>query len=102
MANAIIKALFKLILSFLNIILYPLNTLITQIFPDVSNVVSTFTTFCNTFLTGSLAFFGGFIPPMTKGIVILWLTFLIGYYPGVWLWNATIKVFNVIQKIKFW
>lgn len=102
MIKAIINGLMKLVTSILNIVLLPVNTLIANIFPDMSSAINTFTTFITNYVGGSLAYFSSILPPITRNIIVLWLTFLITYYGIVWSYSLIMKIWNVIQKIKFW
>ena len=102
MIKAIINGIMSLVSTILDIVLLPVNTLIGNIFPDMSNAISTFTTFITTYVGGSLAYFSSILPPITRSIIVLWLTFLITYYGVVWSYALIMKIWNVIQKIKFW
>lgn len=77
MIKAIINGLMKLVTSILNIVLLPVNTLIANVFPDMSSAINTFTTFITNYVGGSLAYFSSILPPITRNIIVLWLTFLI-------------------------
>lgn len=102
MIKAILNGIMSLVTKIIDIVLLPVNTLIQNIFPDMSNAISSFTTFINQYVGGSLAYFFSILPPITRSIIILWLSFLIVYYGVVWSYTAIIKIYNVIQKIKFW
>lgn len=102
MIKAIINGIMKLVTSILNIVLLPVNTLIANIFPDMSSAINTFTTFITNYVGGSLAYFSSILPPITRNIIVIWLTFLITYYGVVWSYTLIMKIWNVIQKIKFW
>lgn len=102
MIKAIINGLMTLITSILNIVLLPINLLIENIFPDMSSAISTFTTFVNTYVGGSIGYFSSILPPITRSIIALWLGFIVVYYSVSWSYTLIIKIYNVIQKIKFW
>lgn len=102
MIKAIINGLMKLVTSILNIVLLPINTLIENIFPNMSSAINTFTNFVSTYIGGSIAYFSSLLPPISRSIIVLWLTFLITYYGVVWTYTGIMKIWNVIQKIKFW
>lgn len=102
MIKAIINGIMSLVSSILDIVLLPVNTLIENIFPDMSNAISTFTTFIQTYIGGTLGYFFSILPPITRSIIIMWFTFLITYYGVVWSYSLIMKIWNVIQKIKFW
>lgn len=102
MIKAIINGLMSLVTSILDIVLLPVNALIENIFPDMSNAINTFSNFVSTYIGGSIGYFASILPPISRSIIILWFTFLISYYGVVWSYTAIIKIWNVIQKIKFW
>lgn len=102
MAKAIMKVIMKLVSSIVDIVLIPINALISGIFPDFSSAISNFTTFVNTYVGGTIGYFASILPPITRSIIGLWLTFLVTYYGVVWSYSLITKIYNVIQKIKFW
>lgn len=102
MIKAIINGIMKLVTSIIDIVLLPVNALINNIFPDFSSALSTFNNFITNYIGGSLSYFSSILPPITKNVIIIWLTFLITYYGIVWTYTLIIKIFNVIKKIKFW
>lgn len=102
MIKAIINGIMKLVTSIIDIVLLPVNALINNIFPDFSSALSTFNNFITNYIGGSLSYFSSILPPITKNVIIIWLTFLITYYGIVWSYTLIIKIFNVIKKIKFW
>ena len=102
MAKALMSVIMKLVTSVLDIVLLPVNALIENIFPDMSTAIGHFNTFVNTYVGGSIGYFASILPPITRSIIGLWLTFLVVYYGIVWSYTAIVKIFNVIRKIKFW
>lgn len=102
MIKAIINGIMKLVTSIIDIVLLPVNALINNIFPDFSSALSTFNNFITNYIGDSLSYFSSILPPITKNIIVIWLTFLITYYGIVWSYTLIIKIFNVIKKIKFW
>ena len=102
MIKALLNGIMKIVTSALDIVLLPVNALIKNIFPDMSNAINTFTTFVNTYIGGTLGYFFSILPPISRSIIILWFTFLITYYGVVWSYSLIVKIWNVIQKIKFW
>lgn len=102
MINAILKGLLSMLQTIVNIILTPINALISGIFPDFSNLISNFTNFVNNYIGGSLGWFSSLLPPITRSIIVFWLTFLVGYYSIAWGYRAVVLAWKLIQKIKFW
>lgn len=102
MVKALLNGIMKMVTSIINIVLLPVNSLISSIFPDFSSAINNFNTFVNTYVGGSISYFCNILPPITRNIIGIWLTFLVVYYGVVWTYSAIIKIYNVIQKIKFW
>jgi hypothetical protein len=102
MAKAIFNVLFKVIKSVLNILLAPVNLLVVNLFPDFSNMISAFNNGVQTIIGTGLGFFSHLFPPTTRSLIILYLTFLISYYTISYSAHAIIKIFKIIQRIKFW
>ena len=102
MAKAIMEVIMKLVTSVLDIVLLPVNLLIENIFPDMTSAINTFTSFVDNYIGGSIGYFASILPPITRSIIALWLGFLLVYYSVAWSYSLIIKIYNVIQKIKFW
>lgn len=102
MIKKILKGILKMILKLLNIFLIPVNTLIENIFPDMTNAIQTFTNFVNNVLGSNLAYFFHLLPPIFRTLLITWFTFVVAYYTIYYTYLAIIKIWDVIQKIKFW
>ena len=102
MIKALLNGIMKMVTSVLDIVLLPVNSLISNLFPDMSVAISRFTAFVNSYFGTGLTYFFQLIPPLTRNIIVLWFTFLITYYGVVWSYSLIIKIWNVIQKIKFW
>lgn len=102
MIKAFLNGILKVITSLLNVFLLPINTLLGALFPDMTNAISTFTNFINTYVGGTLSYFFSILPPTFRSLLVLWFGFVIGYYTIYYTYLAIIKIFNIIQKIKFW
>lgn len=102
MIKAIINGLLKLIMSILNVFLLPINLLFENLFPDMTNALGTFNTFINTYVGGTLSYFFSILPPIFRGLLVIWFTFLISYYTIYYTYHGLIKIWGIIQKIKFW
>lgn len=100
--KAFFNAIYKLAVDTVNILFYPITAFVNTLFPDLSTYINSITTFINTNVTPLIAYFGNMLPPITKTIVLLWLGFLVIYYTAVWTYTLSVKIFNVIRKIKFW
>lgn len=100
--KALLNGILNVITSLLNIFLLPINVLIENIFPDMSSAISTFNNFINNYVGGTLSYFFSILPPIFRGLLVLWFTFVISYYSVYYSYLAIIKIWNIIQKIKFW
>lgn len=102
MIKALMKGIMKIVTSFIGIVLTPVNALISGIFPNFAGAISQFNSFVTNYVGGTIAYFSSILPPITRQVIALWLTFLIAYYTITWSYALIIKIYNVIQKIKFW
>lgn len=101
-----IKLFFKLFLALItgivNVFLLPVNALISNVFPDFTTLVANFTTGIQVFFTDTVSYFGNFLPPLTKELILLYLSILLIHYTlsiGV---HAIMKVIHVIKALKIW
>lgn len=102
MIKGILNGILKMIISVLNIFLIPVNALFENLFPDMTISINTFVTFVNTYVGGFLSYFFSILPPTFRGILVIWLTFIVAYYTIHYVYIGIVKVFDIIQKIKFW
>lgn len=102
MAKAIFNVLFKIIKVVLDVGLSPVNLLVANLFPDFAILLSTFNNNVSRYVGGMLGYFSYMIPSTTKSLIVLYLTFLISYYSISYAVYAVIKIFKIIQRIKFW
>lgn len=91
-----------MVTSVLNIVLLPVNALLDNVFPDMSNAISNFSTFVNTYVGSSLSYFFSLLPPIFRNLLFIWFTFVIAYYGIYYTYIGIIKIFTIIQKLKFW
>lgn len=102
MIKAIINGILNILMKVIDIVLTPLNLLFDNVFPDVGNMISTFSTFVTRYVGGSLSYFFSLLPPIFKGLLITFITFVIAYYGIYYTYLAIKKIFDIIQKIKLW
>lgn len=100
------KYFFDSLLNFLiavaNIFLTPINTIISNNFPNVSSLISTFTNAVNNYLGNGISYFFSILPPNTRTLVLLYITFLIAFYTISFLVHAVIKIIEIIKAVKIW
>ena len=102
MGKAIFKVLLKFIKGVADLVLAPINLLVANLLPDFSNMISTFNTAVSRFLGTNLAFFAHLLPPITKNVLLAYMTFLVTYYTITLTAHAILKVINIIKAIKIW
>lgn len=91
-----------MLIFIVNLFLTPINAIFNIIFPDLSGYISTFNTMVDTYLGTAIGFFSHMFPPTFLSLLVLWLTFVGAYYGIRFTYNTSIKIFNLIQKLKFW
>lgn len=101
-----IKLFFKLLLALItgivNVFLLPINALISNVFPDFTTLVANFTTGIQVFLTDTVSYFSNFLPPLTKELILLYLSILLIHYTLSISVHAIMKVIHVIKAVKIW
>lgn len=102
MIKAILKGILKMLSKVLNIFLLPVNALLENVFPDMTNAIATFNNFVTNVIGTKLAYFFNILPPTFKSLLVLWFTFVIAYYTVYYTYLGIIKIWAVIQKVKFW
>lgn len=102
MIQNIFNFLIKLIVGVANVILYPFNALFNTLIPDVGTYLTLFAQNVNTYIGAGLGWFSHMLPPTTQQLILVYLIFLGTYYTISFSIRAITKVFDVIQRIKFW
>lgn len=102
MVKIILNGILGMLQGILNIILSPLNALVSNLIPDFSDAVNLFNAFVSQYIGSGLGYFTSILPPITKNIIGIFLVFIITYYTIAFSYIGIIKLFNIIQKIKFW
>lgn len=101
MIQAIFQFLMNLLATVIQIIVWPINAIITATLPDLSgkiqSVAEVFATIFNTITWAT-----GLIPDSIIGTIIFILTVEIAKHTIFTSTHTLLKVWNVLQKIKFW
>lgn len=101
MIQAIFQFLMNLLATVIQIIVWPINAIIIATLPDLSgkiqNVAEVFATVFNTITWAT-----GLIPDSIIGTIIFILTVEIAKHTIFTSTHTLLKVWNVLQKIKFW
>lgn len=99
------KALFNIIINLLatiiQIIVWPINTLISSTLPDISDKITSITSTLNSVFT-SITWAVGLLPPIVIETLLFILTIEIAKHTIYVSTHTLVKVWNVLQKIKFW
>ena len=86
-------------MQLVNIILTPINLLIENLFPNMANAIATFNNFVNTYIGGSLSYFFSILPPIFRGLLITWFTFVIALLMAfIYSYKAIIKIYQVTKE----
>lgn len=96
------NGILNMITSVVNIFLLPINAIFANLFPNMTNAISNFNTFVNTYVSGTLSYFFSILPPIFRSMLTVWFSFVIGYYTVHFTYITVIKVWTIIQKVKFW
>lgn len=99
------RALFNIILNLLatlvQIVLFPLNELITNALPDISSDIQNVTNQI-TNMFGNFSWGIDFLPKLFVECLVLILTLEVAKYTCYVSIHGIIKVWNLFQKLKFW
>ncbi len=99
------KALFNVILNMvatvIQLICWPINAVITSTLPDISDKILSVTNTLNT-VFDSLTWPLGLIPPAVVEVLLFIVLVEIAKHTIFLSTHTLIKVWNVLQKIKFW
>lgn len=99
------KILFDIILNLvatlLQIILAPLNLIISNAFPNISNTITQTASSLVTMFDG-MGWAVGLIPNSVKVVLITILGLEISKHSAYVLSHVIVKVWNLVQKLKFW
>lgn len=101
MIKAIINGLLSLLMTIVNIVLLPINTLIGSVFPNLADYLTGALTLLANVANG-IAFVANFMPPLFKTLVIITITTLMYYYTILWSYTIIVKAWSLIKKIKLW
>ena len=102
MIKAILNGLLSSLTGVVTFLLTPINALFENLFPDMATAIGTFNNFVDTYLGSNLAYFFSMFPPIFKSLLVLFFTFCIAYYTVYFTYISLIKIFTIIQKVKFW
>ena len=102
MIKKLLNGILNMASSVVGLVLTPINALVENLFPNMANAISTFNTFVNTYVGGMLSYFFNLFPPIFRSLLVIWFTFVVSYYGIVYTYLGIKKIYEVIQKVKFW
>lgn len=104
--NTILDFIIWLLSSAINILFLPINFLFITFFSDLTNTINTAVDNINIFISNihnfPISFFVNILPNATKTALLVYLSFLLGYYVFAFSYRAVRVVINIFHKIKFW
>lgn len=100
--KAILNGILNALVGVVSFLLTPLNNLVSTLFPNMASAIGTFNSFVDNYLGSNLAYFFSMFPPIFKSLLVLFFTFCIAYYTVYFTYIMLVKIFTIIQKVKFW
>lgn len=101
MVKALFKVILNLLASVIQIIVWPINTLITNTMPDLSSKILLVSNQLNS-IFDSITWALGLLPPIVIETLLFIVAIEIAKHTIYISTHTLIKVWNVLQKIKFW
>lgn len=101
MFKVLLDILLGLVATIIQIIVWPINTLMTNAFPDLSSTITDITTTLVSVFNGMSWAISG-IPTTLKVTLLFMIGIEIAKHTIFRSTHALIKVWTIFQKIKFW
>lgn len=101
MVKALLNVLINLIATIIQIICWPVNSLISAALPDMSNKILSITNTFNS-VFDSITWSIGLIPAPIIEVLLFVLLVEVAKHTIFVSTHVLVKVWNVFQKIKFW
>lgn len=92
----------SLLTTAINFFLFPINALIDFFIPDLSTLIVNFKNTYSYIFTDLITYIYSYIPPMSKNVILTYLTVMISFYTIYFTYKGIILIPKLIQKIKFW
>lgn len=99
--TAFFNFLLTIIMSIIQLICLPLNSLFNNVFPDFSSWISKISQGLNTAFT-NLSWAISIIPPTVREVILLILTIELSLLAIMRSTHLTAKAWKILQKLKFW
>lgn len=105
MIGKLITALFnfilKIVMSIVQLICLPLNALFSNVFPSFDNYIEIINNGLNSAFSG-LSWAISIIPPMVRQVLLFIFTIELSIVLIMRSTKLTARVWNILQKLKFW
>lgn len=101
MVKALLNVLINLIATIIQIVCWPINSLISSALPDMSNKILSITSTFNS-VFDSITWAIGLIPAPIIEVLLFVLICEVAKHTIFVSTHVLVKVWNVFQKIKFW
>lgn len=101
MFKALFNIIFNLLATIIQIVMYPINLIIDNALPDLSDKISYLSSNFPT-IFNNISWFINILPSYTRSILLFAINIMIVKYTIYIGTRAVIKVWNLFQKLKFW
>lgn len=101
MIQAIFRFLLNLLATVIQIVVWPINAVIEATMPDLSNQIAQVNNGISSLFEG-IGWALGFLPPGVLAVLLFMITVEIAKHTIFISTHTLTKVWNVLQKIKFW
>lgn len=101
MFQALFNIIINLLATIIQLICWPINQIITSTLPDLSSKITEVTNVFSTAFNG-LSWAVSAIPPQILSTLLFIITIEIAKHTIFTSTHTLIKVWNVLQKLKFW
>lgn len=101
MFKLLFNGITSILANILSVICWPINQIITSALPDLSEKITYITNNLNSVFSG-LSWAVSILPPVIVSSLLFILTLEVAKHTIFTSTHALLKVWNLIQKIKFW
>lgn len=102
MIKAILKGLLRALMGLADVLLAPITALFTAFFPNFAEAITRFNFIVDNYLIDGISYFTSLIPPISRNLLVIYFGILISWYTLWFTYTSYLKVYAVLQKIKFW
>lgn len=100
--GVIFKLLMKFITVIANFFLAPINALVVNVFPDLTDKLNYFESAMNRLFTPLLSWFFHLLPPYARSFILFYILILVVLYTTSLAIHVVLKVIKIIQNVKIW